>query len=122
MFCNYNYTLNSTKCLDCDDNYGLNKDKICTYCGSGCKTCSFNKNNEANCTQCYSGTFLDKNECLICNEGCSKCKINESSPYKNESLCTICKFNYAMNPENQCALIVEGLILEESDAIIANII
>ena len=102
LFCNYNYTLNSTKCLDCDDNYGLNKDKFCTYCGSGCKTCSFNKNNEANCTQCYSGTFLDKNECLICNEGCSKCKINESSPYKNESICTQCKNHYAMNPENQC--------------------
>ena len=100
--CEYNYTLNTTQCLDCYDNYVLNKDKTCTYCGNGCKRCSINEKYEANCTWCYSGTFLEYNKCLICNDGCSLCEINQSSPYKNESLCTVCKFPYAMNPENQC--------------------
>ena len=66
--CQYNYTLNATQCSNCYDNYGLNKDKTCTYCGNGCQECSINETNEANCTLCYSGTFLEYNKCLICNE------------------------------------------------------
>ena len=102
ILCNFNVSLNSTKCSSCYDNYVLNKGKECTYCGNGCQRCSIDENNKTDCKDCYSGTFLEYNKCLICNEGCSKCIIDDSSPFKNESLCTQCKSRYAMTTDKKC--------------------
>ena len=50
----------------------------------------------------------------------SKCIINESSPYKNESLCTQCKDHYAMTLIKNIP-IVNSLIQVEMDVVIVNI-
>ena len=102
--CDFNVSLNSTQCRICRENYVLNKDKECIYCGYGCIRCSIDENNKTDCKECYSGTFLENNKCLICNGGCSKCIIDETSPFKNESLCTQCERHYAMTPDKKCTL------------------
>ena len=100
--CLYNNQTKKTECQNCYSGYVMTPDKNCKYCGDGCESCTIDKKGHTNCTSCYSGTFLNYNECLICSDGCDKCEIDKSSPYKNESKCTQCYYYYALSPYNNC--------------------
>ena len=100
--CEYNQKTNDTECKRCDGGYVMNSDKNCIYCGKGCSSCNLDKENNINCSSCFSGIFLEFNKCLICDYHCSKCIINDSSPYKNESICIKCEGDYGLNQEKEC--------------------
>ena len=56
----------------CYSGYVLNPNKTCSYCSN----CILKEDKTTYCIQCYSGTFIEENKCLICSGGCSTCYLD----------------------------------------------
>ena len=98
--CLYDNKTGSTECLRCYSGYVFNSDKKCIYCGDRCNKCKLDKNNNPICLSCNSNAVLKDDKCLFCDYGCSNCTIDPKSAYKNETICSSCRYDYAFNPEN----------------------
>ena len=84
-------------------NYIMDSKKNCIYCGDRCNYCKLDANNKPICLSCESSAFLDNGKCLFCNNGCNNCTIDPKSKYKNETICSGCKYNYIFNAStNNC--------------------
>jgi hypothetical protein len=58
----------STTCSECNPNYVLNSNELCSWCGWGVAACSIADDVVGAPTACYDGWFLDNSKCFYCGE------------------------------------------------------
>ena len=100
--CEYNKETKSTKCIKCNQNYGINSLGQCVKCESGCFFCEFDESNKSKCLLCETGKLLtNDNQCL---DPPSNCLEYEYDNIKKKIVCNGCDRRYILNIEDGSCL------------------
>ena len=105
--CECNKEKNTTQCKYCYYGYALDRfEEKCLKCEEGCSYCYINALKKTICTECSSGKLMPgESKCLVCPSNCNECDYDAT---KNQSVCTKCYYDYALNPTNKECVYCNG--------------
>ena len=96
--CSYSIEKQEFRCLECKDDYFVDKNGLCQKCGDNCKKCT----NENFCLECNEKyTVYPDGKCY---DNIENCKIGVYSIDKQSPICKECDPYYYLNSENVCQI------------------
>ena len=118
--CFFNKSNNEkVECDICAEGYYKNPTGECEKCydvsiyGGYCKVCSENNTEYDTCHCGWGFTQIGNSSCFRCSNGCSECKYDILN---NNTECTRCNSNYALDSNKNCIYCGEGCGYCELDA------